>query len=134
MSTYGSVKATSLKSVVNTALNELNSHSLSTIRDNLNNNSVMSSSVKSVTHEKIGKIIDSSNNGSISNLKKHLNNLKSACDYIEKIQSLESDIAYLKKYKLKDSEGNIDSNVQYQIYSKQNLVSSYESKVNNYLS
>lgn len=101
MGKYSNVNASSLSSVANTALNELNRNSLQTVRNNLSKNSILYSAVSKSVTDQLNNIENSKAiSGSIAVIKEMLEDLKSAASYISKYQDLERENALLdaKKY------------------------------------
>ncbi len=97
MSKYSNVSATSLKSAIQTALNEISTHSYDAPKQNLTYNSnVIQSSVSSVIDTAITSIESATGKGSLAELKQKLNNLSNACTKIEQIQKLEKEIQQLQ--------------------------------------
>ncbi len=96
MSKYSNVSAESLKNTIESALNELPIYSLETIKANLTNSDVLYSSITGVIKTKTDEIMASSKIGSVSTLKKNLTTLKTACEHIIRIQTLEKEIKNLK--------------------------------------
>ena len=148
MSKYSNISATSLKSTIQSALNELSGHTFTTIQSNLTSTSVLQSSVTSVLDSALNKINTGNNTGSVSVLKKNLTTLSSACSKIENIQGLEKEIERLKPQIIKtrtvtkiDSNGDsyettetyTDQNVVNAIQSKNNQISNLEKEIDNLL-
>ena len=163
MSKYSNVAAESLKNTIEASLNELSTYSLDSIKNNLINPGVLHSSVTNIIEEKTNEIMMSSKTGSVATLKKNLTTLKTACENIIKIQTLEREVKSLNaeianleqnKYRTEtytytdeygiEHEGErtvLDQGVVDQINSKSNLVSTknrnietLEKTVNNLLS
>src|SRR5690625_1406421 len=94
MGKYSNVNASSLSSVANTALNELNRNSLQTVRNNLSKNSILYSAVSKSVTDQLNNIENSKAiSGSIAVIKEMLEDLKSAASYISKYQDLERENA-----------------------------------------
>lgn len=132
MSKYSNVNANSLYNAANTALSELNNHNMSStafkLEDMKNLNTIAGSTITSnlyqITNSK--KIM-----GSITILKKYLENLKKVADYVKKCQELDDEISYLER-EIARSEHTYYLEIR--LRNKRNSLSSYESKIDNLLS
>lgn len=134
MGKYSNVNASSLSNAVTKALNELNQYSLQDIRRDLQNQNILKTSINSVLDSSFEKVISSTAiNGSITTLKKKLNNLKNAANYINKYQNTEKEIEKLKD-KLYKSDGTKNYSIQNRINTMKNTLNNYENKIDQYLS
>ena len=130
MGKYSNVNATSLKNTVTTAINELSTYSMNSIRSNLVNIKNLSSKAGSNITSAITTITGNKNyNGTIPNLRDYLYKLSNAADNIIKYQNLEKEIANLEsELYTYDKEGNkvINNWVARQLSIKKNNLSSCE--------
>jgi acetylglutamate kinase len=143
MGKYSNVNAASLLGVIATSLSEISSYRLTNVGNILKGGTTLNSKASSKVNKAISSIDTSyAFNGTIVNLKSKLETLKTACEYINKCQSLENEIASLEQNKYltnvdpvtKMVTTSINPYVQSTINSKNNLLRSYETKVDNLLS
>ena len=133
MSVYSNVNYSKLQRDVNTALNELNSYDEAYLIGNIRGSSALSYSSTPNCKTNINNAAKdicnlASLNGSINNLKKKLNQLKTVAAYIKCIQELEYEINHLEM-QLYDEEGNININIKNRINSKKQSIRNYESMI-----
>jgi len=153
MGKYSIVNVGALRNVISSSLSDLEIHNLSTVRNDLNNSTILKSSPKDNIISTIDKIIDSTEvNGSIASLKEKFSILSEACSYIEKIQATEQTITRIEKELWKqgdfgsyvtDDEGNKtwqkdiqwykDPTIEAQINSLQNEITSLENTIDSLL-
>lgn len=134
MGKYSNVNATSLQNVANNAINELSRYKMTSTKQNIDNTKNLYSTSKITLTNAMASVINKKDiNGSIPKLEETLKKLSTAASYIKTCQDLEKEIAQLERDKY-DSNGNTNYWVVWQINSKKNSLSSYESKVDRLLS
>ncbi len=143
MSTYSNVATANLKTTATNAMKDLEKHNLSSIKDSLNT-SILSTKVNKLAKNKLQDVISSTSiNGSIAVLQKKLQNIISAADHIQNIQSYErqiSSIRYNQITSLQDNDDNKEENdrkkaqAQNNIYYYQRLIADEEATISTLLS
>ena len=136
MSKFTNINASGIKNSVETALIELQRYGLTGEISALSNKETLNSQAAKVITA-LNDIRDSNLNGSISNLKKHLNNLSYAADYIVKYQQAELSVESLKRdLYYYDSNGikQVNSSIQSRINQLNYDMETYEQKIEYYLS
>lgn len=134
MGKYSNIDARNLKNVANNALNELAQYAFSDVKSDIDNSNVLVSDAKKNLLDAINDVIkDKKVNGSILNLAKNLNTLKTVAEYIDMCKAIELDIHDLE-IALHNLNGKDSTFIYKQIDDKKRTISSYENKINSLLS